>query len=228
MYFEECERLANRYPELYPVIDKIDLRLNTLPPSSIIVPETWAEVLQCRLNDVRSVFDLLDKVGLIKKTGMLQCERCGSLFREARCPDCDDKVEVLSFSSVEVYRFDRLPEQPLESAVAADSDQCGPPRKKEGFPNSISGEEHEALCEALNSAFPDRFHMERMLKHRLNKNINQIASESLDIAAASYKIVEEARSNGWLWDLVKAAHGANPGNREIIEFCRKVGVDLKS
>jgi predicted NACHT family NTPase len=67
---------------------------------------------------------------------------------------------------------------------------------------------------ALINAFPSRALLERLLYFELEKNLNEITRES-DLQEIVFKLIQTAESQGWLIDLVSAAHKENPGNSKL-------------
>lgn len=95
---------------------------------------------------------------------------------------------------------------------------------KTSFPRDISGGEYKMLNVALAKAFPSRRRLEKMLQFQLGKDLNEIAAEGINITDAVYDVIKDARADGWLLKLVKAARASSPGNPDLIEFCQGVGM----
>ncbi|KAF3890095.1 MULTISPECIES: effector-associated domain EAD1-containing protein [Nostocales] len=74
----------------------------------------------------------------------------------------------------------------------------------------LSGKQHQKLQEAFIDAFPNKFSLEEMLLVKLEKNLNVIVVGS-DLKEIVFRLIQKAKSEGWLKDLVDAAHKSNPG-----------------
>lgn len=91
------------------------------------------------------------------------------------------------------------------------------------FPRTIVKEEHKMLTDALSAAYPERAKLRMMLMHRLGKQLNNIVAENVGATQAAFELIEAAKADGWLLDLVKAAR-ASSNNHQLIEFCQHVGL----
>jgi V8-like Glu-specific endopeptidase len=91
--------------------------------------------------------------------------------------------------------------------------------KFEGKPSMIElrGPEFLQLEEALASAFPDRNSLERMVRYKLDENLEQIAGAEF-FSDVLFGLIQWAESQGRVLDLVTAAREANPGNVLLQQF----------
>jgi hypothetical protein len=81
----------------------------------------------------------------------------------------------------------------------------------------LTGEQHRQLSEALDSAFPSKAALARMVRQQLNHKLDAIATAGnlLDLID---NLIEWAESQGKLFDLIGGAYRQNPGNRDLSEF----------
>lgn len=88
----------------------------------------------------------------------------------------------------------------------------------------LNGQQVKALETALLSAFPTRDALTRMVYHQHGKNLEVIVGNGplLDVV---FKLIQTARAQGWLLDLIRGAQAENPGNVELADFCRAMGLD---
>lgn len=84
--------------------------------------------------------------------------------------------------------------------------------------------QYEQLNTALTKAFPTRLRLEKMLKFRLRKDLNELASENLSTSDAIFEVIRDANAEGWTLQLVTAARSSNPGNPQLFAFCQTLGV----
>ncbi|MBO3460153.1 effector-associated domain EAD1-containing protein [Aetokthonos hydrillicola Thurmond2011] len=85
----------------------------------------------------------------------------------------------------------------------------------------LSGQERKKLQEALIDAFLSRSSLEQMLSFELEKNLNTIAGDS-NLEEITFKLIETAKSEGWLEKLVVAASKKKPGNRKLQDFVKYI------
>jgi hypothetical protein len=81
----------------------------------------------------------------------------------------------------------------------------------------LRGPEFLQLEEALASAFPDRNSLERMVRYKLDENLEQIAGAEF-FSDVLFGLIQWAESQGRVLDLVMAAREANPGNVLLQQF----------
>ncbi len=79
---------------------------------------------------------------------------------------------------------------------------------------NLSGEQYEKLQEALIDAFPNKSSLEQMLLFKLDKNLTEIVEDS-NLKVIVFRLIQQAKSEGWLKKLVDAAHISNPGNPRL-------------
>ncbi|MBW4591295.1 GUN4 domain-containing protein [Aetokthonos hydrillicola Thurmond2011] len=75
-------------------------------------------------------------------------------------------------------------------------------------------QQRKKLQDALISAFPERVLLEQLLDYELDRKLNQITQDS-NLQTVVYQLIQRAQAEGWLIDLVEAAHKENPGNSEL-------------
>ncbi len=89
------------------------------------------------------------------------------------------------------------------------------------MPVLLKGPEMEALADALGSAY-DLARLERMLKYRLDKDIEDFAGPNTDRPSAIFELINVANQEGWWPQLVAAARASNSGNPKLIEVEAKL------
>jgi len=117
MFFQECEHLANEYPNLKEIIDKIDEILHSSGPSSIFRPDEFASYLQERLSQISGIFNNLTEKGLLREETNIECPKCSNLmdpkeYEKAladqdtfECTQCQCDLIQQSPEMVKVYRL---------------------------------------------------------------------------------------------------------------------------
>ena len=84
---------------------------------------------------------------------------------------------------------------------------------------AIEGKQRKALREALESAFPNREKLERMLGETNSGDLRDIPGSAYsDIV---FNLIDTAESEGWLPDLLVGARCTNPGNPKLQNFIVK-------
>jgi hypothetical protein len=81
----------------------------------------------------------------------------------------------------------------------------------------LRGPEFLQLEEALASAFPGRNDLERMVRFKLDENLEQIAGAGF-YSDVLFRLIQWAESHGRIPDLVTAARETNPGNVMLQQF----------
>lgn len=76
----------------------------------------------------------------------------------------------------------------------------------------LSSQQRKKLQEALIDAFPNVASLKQMLSHELDENLEVITGEGRNLQEIIFIIIETANAQGWVEDLVDAAHESNPGN----------------
>ncbi|MDF5725175.1 MAG: effector-associated domain EAD1-containing protein [Rhizonema sp. PD37] len=66
----------------------------------------------------------------------------------------------------------------------------------------------------LINAFPSKSLLERLLYYELDKNLNEITSDS-NLQTVVFQLIQKAEAQAWLIDLVRSARKENPGNSEL-------------
>lgn len=84
----------------------------------------------------------------------------------------------------------------------------------------LNGPQQKDLHNALMSAFPTRTALEKMLLFELDKHLEEIVSGA-NLSDSVFTLIRAALSQGWLEDLVFAAHDSNPGNTLLLNFFKK-------
>ena len=117
MFFTECERLAERHPDLVGVIEQVDARLKEMGAPEVMRAEDWASFLGADPNQVCSVLDLLAKDGLLLREEMVECVHCDMPVprseyeaardeeEEYRCTSCDRPLTDTVVRAIKTYRY---------------------------------------------------------------------------------------------------------------------------
>jgi hypothetical protein len=86
----------------------------------------------------------------------------------------------------------------------------------------LTGRQWEQLSEALRSAF-DRARLERMLRFRLDKRLEDIALGN-DLEEIAFDVIERAEAEGWTSRLVVAARDSVPDNAKLLAIAQQFGL----
>ena len=78
----------------------------------------------------------------------------------------------------------------------------------------FSGHQLKQLQLALIGAFPSKSSLEQLLCFELERSLNEITKDS-DLQEIVFNLIQTAKAQGWLLDLVRAASKKNPGNSEL-------------
>lgn len=78
----------------------------------------------------------------------------------------------------------------------------------------MSGAQRRAVRDALVAAYPSRGRLEELLDI-LDRPLARYAAEYMSLPDAVFKVVEGARAEGWLPQLLAEAAAVNPGNRQL-------------
>lgn len=117
MFFQECGRLADEYPELREIIGKIDEVLRLTEPSGVLRPEEIASCLREKPSQVSSIFDILLEKELLRKEEYIECSQCSNLmdpedYKRAindqdsfECTQCQSDLIEQTPDKVKVYRL---------------------------------------------------------------------------------------------------------------------------
>ena len=87
----------------------------------------------------------------------------------------------------------------------------------------LSGPEIGQLTDVLRSAFdPNTF--DRLLFHRLNRHVYDLAPVNADFETSVDAVIERANMEGWWDELVQKAREVNPGNPRLLTFSQQFGM----
>ena len=78
----------------------------------------------------------------------------------------------------------------------------------------LSGQKREELQNALLEAFPSKASLEQMLAYELEKNLDEIATDT-NLKDIIFNLIKTAYSENWIEDLIDAARNRNPGNSKL-------------
>ncbi|MEC4814754.1 MAG: effector-associated domain EAD1-containing protein [Scytonema sp. PMC 1069.18] len=78
----------------------------------------------------------------------------------------------------------------------------------------LSGQQRRELKEAFIDAFPDKASLEQMLSFELDKNLDAIAGGG-SLENIVFSLIKTAAAQGWVLDLIDAAHRSNPRNQRL-------------
>jgi len=84
----------------------------------------------------------------------------------------------------------------------------------------LTGAVYEELVKALNSAFPKRSDLERLVFFKLGENLNVIAGEG-NLEYVAFTLAGWAESHGKVRALVRGASAQNPDNRLLKAFIKR-------
>lgn len=143
MFFHEFEAIADEYPDLRKVVEQLDDRLSGICSPAPLRVGDLSCVLDADVNQVASVFDLLEQQGVVCAESMVECERCQTLmpaddYLEAvededafECSGCD-RVYSRSTTLMRVYRLtsnalERTVANTRQRAVEVSSPSCDEP-----------------------------------------------------------------------------------------------------
>ena len=89
----------------------------------------------------------------------------------------------------------------------------------------LNHQQQAAFEDALLSAFPSKSALTQMLRYQLGKNLEAIAGGD-SLKTVVFNLIETAQAQGWIEDLIVGARKENPGNPNLADFCRQIGVDV--
>jgi hypothetical protein len=78
--------------------------------------------------------------------------------------------------------------------------------------NALNKTFHGILLQAYN-----RSDLVMMLDFELGKNLNELVREA-DFKTEVYNLIKKATQEGWIVELVRAAHASNQGNQRLAQF----------
>jgi effector-associated domain 1 (EAD1)-containing protein len=87
----------------------------------------------------------------------------------------------------------------------------------------LKGDLLEQLQAALVAAFPDRFGFRQLMLHKLDTDLDAIVG-NVGLAQVAFDLIEWAKAEGRLAQLVGCALAENPGNPELKAFAERVGI----
>lgn len=136
MFFIECERLAERNPNLAAAIQSIDAQLREMRTAEVIRVGELASFLGLDPNQVSTVLEALAEDRVLNAEDMVECTHCGMAVLQSdyhemleehdeyRCTSCDRLWKNGKIRAVTTFRRgEKWPEAPLDSAPAK---QAGP------------------------------------------------------------------------------------------------------
>jgi len=116
MFFTECERLAERHPDLAEAVQQVDAQLARMHADGIIRPSDFASFLGTDLNQIAAVLEKLAHEKLLRADEMVECPYCSMAalrsdyqqqmeeHGEYRCTSCDRPLTDTSVKSIIAYR----------------------------------------------------------------------------------------------------------------------------
>ncbi len=88
----------------------------------------------------------------------------------------------------------------------------------------LGGSDRKRLRLALMAAFPGWDRLRIMASDYLDVNLAVITSSNDNLETQAFELIEWAKADGALGDLVMAARYANPGNPELLAFAQRIGI----
>lgn len=116
MFFTECERLAERHPDLAGTVQQVDAQLAQVRTDGVIRTSDLASFLGADPNQVSAVLEKLAQEKLLRVEEMVECSHCRmAAFRsdyqqqmeddgEYRCTSCDRPLTDTSIRAITAYR----------------------------------------------------------------------------------------------------------------------------
>jgi len=116
MFFTECERLAERHPDLAEAVQQVDAQLARMHADGIIRPSDFASFLGTDPNQIAAVLEKLGREKLLRAEEMVECPYCSMAARrsdyqqqmeeqgEYRCTSCDRPLTDTSVKAIIAYR----------------------------------------------------------------------------------------------------------------------------
>ena len=86
----------------------------------------------------------------------------------------------------------------------------------------LTGQQYEQFSKALRDAY-DASRLKRMLKFRLDKNLDDISIAS-SLEEVVFALIGASEAEGWTVDLLRAARESNPGNPALFTFAQEFGL----
>lgn len=117
MYYQECERCANKFPSYHSLIEKIDTNIFSLPDSSIILPDDISIKICEKKSNVSTILSCLSLERILIKHFFFKCPKCGNLIDEeeyyqslldeeqVECSQCLNNSSDFEFDKIIGYRI---------------------------------------------------------------------------------------------------------------------------
>ncbi len=116
MYFKECARLAERYPDLAGAMKQVDAQLQEMGTAEVIRIGDLASYLGGDSNQIASILEMLAQEGVLLGEEMIECPHCGmAVLRseyedeleeedEFRCTGCARPLPRAAVRPITTYR----------------------------------------------------------------------------------------------------------------------------
>src|ERR1035437_7279172 len=116
MFFTECARIAEQHPDLASVLEQLDAQLRAMGTAEVIRSDDLASFLNVDPNQMRSVVDIFDQEGVLRRVEMIECAFCQMAalrpeYQEAldeddeyRCTSCDRPLTDRTIQIITAYR----------------------------------------------------------------------------------------------------------------------------
>jgi hypothetical protein len=89
----------------------------------------------------------------------------------------------------------------------------------------LTGDQVDQFVSALLDAFPSQANLAGMVQLKLNKNLQTLALGD-NLREIAIRLIGVAEAEGWIAQLIVAAHSSNPGNLVLLEFFQHFSVLL--
>ncbi len=89
----------------------------------------------------------------------------------------------------------------------------------------LTGDQVAEFVAALLAAFPTRSDLAQMVRLQLNKNLDALTLGG-DLQEIVFNVIQKAEAQGWIAELISAAHASNPGNPALLEFTQQFSLIL--
>ncbi|MCG8348329.1 MAG: effector-associated domain EAD1-containing protein, partial [Chloroflexales bacterium] len=83
--------------------------------------------------------------------------------------------------------------------------------------SKLNGQQFEQLQQALESAFPDYDDLARMVRIKLEKDLEHIVKRDA-LSKVVFQLIKTAEAQGWMEELIRGARAAVPGNEKLRAF----------
>jgi hypothetical protein len=91
---------------------------------------------------------------------------------------------------------------------------------------NLSGEQHKKMEEALISAFPTKAALKRMVRYKLDINLDQITGNG-GLSSIVFELINWVDAQGRIDELVDGGYAENPGNPLLAAFYEAYHIDNK-